>query len=196
MNTACEEKISGVYIPPLFDELKLGACAFRLYAHILTRAKDGSCEVSVSDMAKVCRMNRKTVIKTIQELKAHRVVTIERRPGLHGRITPTDVSQWIQSPEPSHAPIPGWVYLIHATGTSRFKIGFASSPDKRLVQLSEQSPFPLTMVCSYPSADAKGSESFWHKLFEQKRVHGEWFELTDEQVLAFRDSAIAEGGRA
>jgi hypothetical protein len=196
MNTACEEKIPGVYIPPLFDELKLGVCAFRLYAHILIRAKDGLCEVSVSDMAKVCRMNRKTAIKTIQALEAHRVVAIERRPGLHGRITPADVSQWVQNPESFHTPIPGWVYLIHAIGTSRFKIGFASSPDKRLVQLSEQSPFPLTMVCSYPSADAKGSESLWHKLFEQKRVHGEWFELTDEQVLAFRDSAIAEGGRA
>jgi hypothetical protein len=91
----------------------------------------------------------------------------------------------------SAPPVPGFIYLIHATGSGRYKIGLASNVQKRMRQLSKQSAFPLALIASHPSDDMFRDESAWHKLFEKQRVHGEWFELSTEQEWAFRDAAKA-----
>jgi hypothetical protein len=90
----------------------------------------------------------------------------------------------------------GFIYLIHAVGSNRYKIGLASDIPKRMSQLSKQSAFPLALIASHPSNNMPRDEGNWHKVFEKQRVHGEWFELSDEQVWVFRDCAKARSEEA
>lgn len=87
----------------------------------------------------------------------------------------------------------GFIYLIQAVGTSRHKIGLTIDIDRRMSQLSRQSVFPLRLVDTQPSEDMVSDELFWHQKFANHRVHGEWFDLSDEQVLEFKNAAKTEG---
>lgn len=71
----------------------------------------------------------------------------------------------------------GYVYLIHAAGTNRYKIGRTVNPIVRLGQLQKQSPYPLRIVESFWSPDAIADEKALHSEFFESRVLGEWFEL-------------------
>jgi hypothetical protein len=95
----------------------------------------------------------------------------------------------------SAPPVPGFIYLIHAAGSGRYKIGLASNVPKRMRQLSKQSAFPLTLIAFHPSDDMFRDESSWHERFKNQRVHGEWFELSTPQVEEFKSSP-RDGGAA
>lgn len=71
----------------------------------------------------------------------------------------------------------GWVYLIHAEGTSRYKIGRSVNPVARHQTLQNQSPYPLRIVDSFWTLDAIADEVHFHELHREKRVHGEWFDF-------------------
>lgn len=71
----------------------------------------------------------------------------------------------------------GWVYLIHATGTNRYKIGRSVNPVARHQTLQNQSPYPLKIVDSFWTLDAIADEAHFHELHKERRVHGEWFDF-------------------
>lgn len=68
-----------------------------------------------------------------------------------------------------------FVYVLQAEGTNRFKIGYSSNPEQRCQVINLQSPFPIKLICSYPSNNAFRDEQKLHKIFVNRRVHGEWF---------------------
>ena len=70
---------------------------------------------------------------------------------------------------------PGFVYILHAEGTNRFKIGYSADPEKRCQSVSQQSPFSIVLIHSYPSDNAYRDEQKLHNMFSNRRVHGEWF---------------------
>lgn len=72
----------------------------------------------------------------------------------------------------------GWIYLIHAIGTSRFKIGRSINPISRYETLRGQSPYPLQIISVVPSLDAITDEAALHEHYSTSRVHGEWFDLS------------------
>lgn len=75
----------------------------------------------------------------------------------------------------------GWVYVIHATGTNRYKIGRSTEPEARLKQLNQkQSPYPLELVEKFWSIDAITDEQGLHKSLADFQVHGEWFEFEND----------------
>ncbi|NEP55987.1 MAG: GIY-YIG nuclease family protein [Symploca sp. SIO2G7] len=70
----------------------------------------------------------------------------------------------------------GWVYLIHAVGTNRYKIGRSVNPVARYETLKKQSPYPLQILGSFWTVDVITDEARLHQHWEKSRVYGEWFE--------------------
>jgi hypothetical protein len=73
------------------------------------------------------------------------------------------------------------VYLIRAAN-SLYKIGFASNIERRFNTLRAQSPIPLELVLHFNGENARELERELHDKFSDKRHHGEWFELSDEDL--------------
>lgn len=74
----------------------------------------------------------------------------------------------------------GYVYLINAG--EFYKIGISRNVDRRITQLSTIPPFDVTLVCIIETDDMLGLENKLHTMFSEKRVNGEWFTLSDEDV--------------
>ena len=78
----------------------------------------------------------------------------------------------------------GYVYLLKAG--RNFKIGRSTSFERRSRQLAIQLPERAETVHVIRTDDPVGIELYWHRRFEAKRKNGEWFELSAEDVKAFR----------
>ena len=75
------------------------------------------------------------------------------------------------------------VYIIRASGTDLYKIGFSSSPlGKRLNQLTSGCPYPLQVVLDLPCSNAKELEKKSHKRFADRKQKGEWFVFIAAQI--------------
>lgn len=79
---------------------------------------------------------------------------------------------------------PGWIYLIHARGTRRFKIGLTTrSVEQRFAELnSSQSPYPLELIEVIATDNVTQTEEYLHGKFALHRRHGEWFEFNNRQL--------------
>lgn len=80
------------------------------------------------------------------------------------------------------SPKPGYIYVIQAVGTVRYKIGKSIDPHNRLTNLSKQAPYRLKLVFSFTVKDMSKAEKQLHQYFVDKRVNSEWFELSDADV--------------
>ncbi|MEX2281225.1 MAG: GIY-YIG nuclease family protein [Gemmatimonadota bacterium] len=78
----------------------------------------------------------------------------------------------------------GFVYLIRSG--KHFKIGKSNAAGRRERELAIQLPERTTTVHVIRTDDPTGIEAYWHKRFESKRRHGEWFELDSNDVAAFK----------
>ena len=74
----------------------------------------------------------------------------------------------------------GFVYLIHAEGTSRFKIGRSQYPEIRVAQIQKQSPYKLILVSQWWSPDCFYTEAKLHERYAEHRIFGEWFNFSEE----------------
>lgn len=72
----------------------------------------------------------------------------------------------------------GFVYVMECAGF--YKIGWTMSPRIRLSAIQVGSPLPVTLVGVIEGSIMNEAE--WHEAFSDKRVRGEWFALTDEDV--------------
>ena len=79
---------------------------------------------------------------------------------------------------------PGFIYLIHAQGTDRYKIGLTTrSVEARFTELnSSQSPFPLELIDWFETPNVTEDEKYFHEKYSAHRVHGEWFSF-DKKTL-------------
>ncbi len=79
---------------------------------------------------------------------------------------------------------PGFIYLIHAKGTNRYKIGLTTrSVEQRFSELNgSQSPYPLELLEAIPTDNVTITEGYLHSKFILHRKHGEWFEFSHRQL--------------
>lgn len=80
----------------------------------------------------------------------------------------------------------GYVYLLQAEGTERWKIGRSSNFYQRLATLRKQSPFPLVVEHVIFSQEHEALEAALHEKFRERRVYGEWFNLTPSDIEAIK----------
>src|SRR5262245_61294482 len=86
----------------------------------------------------------------------------------------------------------GMVYVIHAQGTGRIKIGHSGNFGLRLSTLQTASPYPLVVVKKIRTADHATLEQQLHERFAAYRQHGEWFELPQDVLMAFLGESFTE----
>lgn len=83
-------------------------------------------------------------------------------------------------PKP-HSLAEGFVYLLK-TPQGLYKIGRSKNAEKRITKLGVKLPYPIYPLAIIKTSDMVALEKVLHARFEEKRVNGEWFELSDEDV--------------
>lgn len=78
----------------------------------------------------------------------------------------------------------GFVYLLKSG--KHYKVGFSVHAGARERQISLQLPDPVITVHVISTDDPPGIEAYWHKRFAAKRKNGEWFDLSREDIAAFK----------
>lgn len=109
---------------------------------------------------------------------------------------------WVREPQDSLKPVElatadaldraGFVYVIYLQDTSRerfYKIGMAASFTARFDAHQCASPFPICVACAYYVPNMRAEERLLHSLFKIKRVRGEWFRLSDEDLKSIAGRA-------
>lgn len=78
------------------------------------------------------------------------------------------------------------VYVIHST-SGHFKIGYSKNPDTRLKQLQKtQGVYEYSLIQVIPFMnleEARAFESGLHEDYKERRIRGEWFELTPKDLI-------------
>lgn len=75
----------------------------------------------------------------------------------------------------------GFIYLIKAD-TGHYKIGRTKELKRRMNLFNVNLPFQIELIHTFPSTDYVGAETDLHHRFAEKRVNGEWFQLSDDEV--------------
>ncbi len=80
----------------------------------------------------------------------------------------------------------GYVYLVKSG--KLYKIGLSiENPFRRKSELHKQTSEGITDIHTISAIDdAPGIEKYWHERFKEKRQHGEWFDLSAEDISAFK----------
>ena len=84
---------------------------------------------------------------------------------------------------------PGFIYVLSFRDMSgeRFcKIGMAKNLESRIASIQTSLPFKLKIEMCFYSENMAKTEKEMHAEFSDERVAGEWFRLTDNQLMSIR----------
>lgn len=80
---------------------------------------------------------------------------------------------------------PGYVYLLKAS-TGHYKIGRSKKVIDRLKLFEVKLPFEVEIIHLFPCVDMVDAERQLHIIFADKRVNGEWFDLSITDVATIK----------
>lgn len=93
---------------------------------------------------------------------------------------------YMQASDLTDLPTGQYVYLIRDMDvTGLYKIGRTIKPLERIGRFEVHLPFNVGVVCILPTDNAARLETTLHRRYASKRRNGEWFNLTDDDVLSF-----------
>lgn len=77
-----------------------------------------------------------------------------------------------------------WVYLMHDLANNAYKIGISNKPEYREKTLQSEKPSIEKLAAKqFPTRDiARAFEAALHKVYETRRMRGEWFKLEPNEV--------------
>lgn len=97
--------------------------------------------------------------------------------------TPIDWLKYRMRYRPPSAIGPGYVYIIREMDISGYyKIGRSKSPIRRIADFRLVLPFNIEVVHLIQTNDCANLERVLHMHFASKRVRGEWFALTTDDL--------------
>ncbi|MCP2035476.1 hypothetical protein L1279_002487 [Planomicrobium sp. HSC-17F08] len=92
-----------------------------------------------------------------------------------------ELEQIIESPDlPGKAP--GYVYFVQEYMNGSFKIGKTKHIEKRMNVFGVKLPFENKLIYLIKTGNHHQTEAAFHKHFADKRLEGEWFALTKEDL--------------
>lgn len=79
----------------------------------------------------------------------------------------------------------GCVYFFRHIGLTPVKIGYSTNPSpiNRFSQFKTYAPYGCEILGFIQTDAAKETEALLHRKFSSYRLDGEWFEITEEQVI-------------
>ncbi len=126
-----------VFVHSMLDDFGLSTSEFRVFCHLARRAnKSGKAQPGHESMAKICKLEIKTVRKAIATLEHRRMIRVESRPGETNLyvLLPPDLWRAEDTEEPPRTapppnPHPGWKTDRHV-GCQTEGGGIQSAPDE------------------------------------------------------------------
>lgn len=76
----------------------------------------------------------------------------------------------------------GYVYVILNPELEHYKVGVSQDVSKRLAELQTGSSVALEVLMSIETSDPYSLEKELHARFAGKRLSGEWFKLTEQDL--------------
>lgn len=76
----------------------------------------------------------------------------------------------------------GYVYIIKKNDENIVKIGMSKNYSERTKQISTKLPFEVETVKVFKTKDMYSLERKLHDIYKEKRLNGEWFELSNEDL--------------
>lgn len=110
-----------------------------------------------------------------------------QRIDLLKRMSKADVDDYTLRDTIAQNPKPGIVYLLQdAEVTYYCKIGRTTNPKERITQFDIKLPFRVKVLHTIVCRDCVSAEKELHARYAEKRVRGEWFNLTDGDIQTIR----------
>jgi hypothetical protein len=80
----------------------------------------------------------------------------------------------------------GYVYMLQHGSKREYKIGRTNNTIRREGEVDIELPHGVKPIHVIATDDAAGIENYWHRRFAAKRLNGEWFALSGDDVRAFK----------
>lgn len=96
--------------------------------------------------------------------------------------------------EQAKNPVNGYVYFLGSEEHDYVKIGRATNLDARVNTLAIQLPYRVELLHTVECADEVRTEAEYHRRFAGKRLNGEWFKLSGEDMERVRTVGYVDRG--
>ncbi|MBN3555767.1 GIY-YIG nuclease family protein [Fictibacillus nanhaiensis] len=97
----------------------------------------------------------------------------------------SELQKIINTPYPRGQAI-GYVFFVQDHQTGNFQIGKTTQLDKRNNRFTVNLPFKNELIYLVKSGNHHQTEAAFHDYFTNKRVHGEWYTLSSEDLTWLR----------